>query len=93
MERLIADKEQDKQRGAAEFIAGVIGGMFSTTYGEPSNNQINGSTGSKHWPMSKQSRLWEWFTPFIKEIFKNIKTDTLSIWTSFLEVRRKAALM
>jgi len=31
MERLIADKEQDKQRGAAEFIAGVIGGKFSTT--------------------------------------------------------------
>ncbi|KAF8624763.1 hypothetical protein AX15_005657 [Amanita polypyramis BW_CC] len=66
LERLVADKEQDKQRGAAEFLAGVIG-------------------GSKHWPISKQLRLWEWFIPFIGQILKDIKTDTLSVWTSFLE--------
>ncbi|KAK2462050.1 hypothetical protein APHAL10511_006513 [Amanita phalloides] len=66
IESLLANKEQNKQRGAAEFLAGVIG-------------------GSKHWPMSKQLCLWKWFTPFIRQIFKDIKTDTLSIWTSFLE--------
>lgn len=43
--------------------------------------------GSKHWPTKKQEDLWKWFNPFIKQIFgQNIKTDTLMIWTSFLEV-------
>ncbi|KAF9568562.1 hypothetical protein CPC08DRAFT_679680 [Agrocybe pediades] len=67
VERLIADKDRDKQRAAAEFLAGVLG-------------------GSKHWPMQKQDVLWKWVTPHISTIFlQNIKTDTLSIWTSFLE--------
>jgi hypothetical protein len=43
--------------------------------------------GSKHWPTDAQQRLWEWFKPFMKQIFgQNIQTDTLMIWTSFLEV-------
>ena len=43
--------------------------------------------GSKHWPTDKQDVLWTWFTPHITTIFRqNIKTDTLTIWTSFLEV-------
>lgn len=29
LEELIADKEQDKQRAAAEFLAGVLNGEFS----------------------------------------------------------------
>jgi proteasome activator subunit 4 len=66
LERLITDKEQNKQRGAAEFLAGVIG-------------------GSKQWPITKQRGLWNWLQPHIHQIFKNIKTDTLSIWTSCLE--------
>lgn len=67
VEKLISDTDQNKQRGAAELIGGVIG-------------------GSKHWPVEKQRRLWEWFQPHMKKIFKqNIKTDTLPIWTSFLE--------
>jgi hypothetical protein len=33
-------------------------------------------------------KMWNWFTPNITKIFKqNIKTDTLPVWTSFLEVR------
>jgi proteasome activator subunit 4 len=36
--------------------------------------------------MSKQDALWQWFTPHISTIFgQNIKSDTLAIWTSFLE--------
>ncbi|RDB28522.1 Proteasome activator complex subunit 4 [Hypsizygus marmoreus] len=67
MEKMIADKDQDTQRAAAELIAGVIG-------------------GSKHWPTSKQQKLWEWFTPMMGKILRqNIKTDTMMIWTSFLE--------
>ncbi|GLB36425.1 putative protein with domain of unknown function (DUF3437) [Lyophyllum shimeji] len=67
MEKMIKDKDQNKQRAAAELVAGVIG-------------------GSKHWPTAKQQNLWKWFTPFISQIFgQNIKTDTLSIWTSFCE--------
>ncbi|KAF9535513.1 hypothetical protein CPB83DRAFT_841889 [Crepidotus variabilis] len=66
-EKLIADKDQNKQRAAAELLAGVLG-------------------GSKHWPQSKQDALWKWFKPKIPVILhKNIKSDTLSIWTSFLE--------
>ncbi|KAF9014988.1 hypothetical protein BDQ17DRAFT_1418116 [Cyathus striatus] len=66
-ESMILDKDQNKQRAAAELLAGVLG-------------------GSKHWPASKQEKLWKWFKPHIKIIFsKNIKTDTLMIWTSFLE--------
>jgi len=43
--------------------------------------------GSKHWPTDKQDTLWAWFVPYIPTIFReNIKSDTLSIWSSFLEV-------
>ncbi|KAH9487110.1 Proteasome activator complex subunit 4 [Psilocybe cubensis] len=67
VEAAIADKDQNKQRAAAEFLAGILG-------------------GSKHWPIDKQDALWKWFTPYIPIIFvQNIKSDTLSIWTSFLE--------
>ena len=45
--------------------------------------------GSKHWPTEAQRKLWEWFTPLIKKILgQNIKTDTLMIWSTFLEVCR-----
>ena len=45
------------------------------------------SQGSKHWPIDKQNVLWSWFTPHITTIFRqNIKTDTLTIWVSFLGV-------
>ncbi|KAJ7630634.1 hypothetical protein FB45DRAFT_1027837 [Roridomyces roridus] len=41
---------------------------------------------SKHWPLSKQDMLWKWFKPIMADIFgPNLKTDTVSIWTSFLE--------
>lgn len=46
------------------------------------------SPASKHWSVEKQTKIWNWFTPNINKIFKqNIKTDTLPVWTSFLEVR------
>ncbi|KAF8807238.1 hypothetical protein BYT27DRAFT_7232792 [Phlegmacium glaucopus] len=67
VENLIADKDHNKQRAAAEFLAGILG-------------------GSKHWPTDKQDVLWIWFIPHMTTIFRqNIKTDTLTIWASFLE--------
>ncbi|KAK0473258.1 hypothetical protein IW261DRAFT_1553160 [Armillaria novae-zelandiae] len=67
LEALIVDREPDKQRAAAELIAGVLG-------------------GSKHWPLNKQKVLWAWFKPLIKQIINtNLKSDTLLVWTSFLE--------
>lgn len=67
LESLIKDKDQNKQRAAAEILAGLL-------------------NGSKHWPSSKQDKLWVWFTPHIDTILrKNIKSDTISIWSSFLE--------
>ncbi|KAJ7462702.1 hypothetical protein B0H11DRAFT_2310714 [Mycena galericulata] len=67
LDTLMSDKEPDKQRALAEFIAGLIG-------------------GSKHWPLSKQDLLWQWFQPIMVDIFgPNLKTDTVAIWASFLE--------
>ncbi|KAK1232607.1 Proteasome activator BLM10 [Marasmius sp. AFHP31] len=67
IESLLAEKEPDKQRAAAELIAGVIG-------------------GSKHWPLDKQKAFWEWYKPYIAKTFgPNLKSDTVGIWTSFLE--------
>lgn len=67
IEKLISDKDQNKQRGAAELLAGLLG-------------------GSKHWPTDAQDRLWAWFTPILDQVLgTNVKTDTLTIWSSFLE--------
>ncbi|KZT40114.1 hypothetical protein SISSUDRAFT_983884 [Sistotremastrum suecicum HHB10207 ss-3] len=42
--------------------------------------------GSKHWSQSAQTRLWAWLTPLIpKMLDENVKTDTVPVWTSFLE--------
>ncbi|KAL0579785.1 Proteasome activator BLM10 [Marasmius crinis-equi] len=67
LESLLAEKEPDKQRAAAELLAGVIG-------------------GSKHWPLEKQKALWKWYKPYIAKTFgPNLKSDTVGIWTSFIE--------
>ncbi|KAI0050704.1 hypothetical protein FA95DRAFT_1581074 [Auriscalpium vulgare] len=67
VEELIEDTDQNKQRGAAEFLAGLL-------------------NGTKHWPAASQKRVWDWAMPIIKKTFgTRIKTDTLPIWTSFVE--------
>ena len=59
--------DQNKQRAAAELLAGVLGGM-------------------KHWPLEKQNKIWDWLRPFLDKILgSNVKSDTLLVWTSFLE--------
>jgi proteasome activator subunit 4 len=43
--------------------------------------------GSKHWGMGAQNKVWDWFEPYMDLVLRdNLKTDTLPIWTSFLEV-------
>ena len=70
IEDLLNDVDQNKQRAAAELLAGVIG-------------------GSKHWPVDAQERLWTWLTPKLTKVLtSSVKTDTLLVWTSFLEVFR-----
>ncbi|GBE78103.1 hypothetical protein SCP_0109850 [Sparassis crispa] len=66
LEDLIADEDKNKQRAAAELLAGLFG-------------------GSKHWPINKQVKLWEWFIPRMKTVLGQKSNDTLPIWTSFLE--------
>jgi proteasome activator subunit 4 len=84
VESLIADKDQNKQRAAAEFLAGILGGQLSIISCE---KIVELQQGSKHWPTDKQDALWTWFIPHMTTIFRqNIKTDTLAIWASFLEV-------
>lgn len=68
IEELLDDTDQNKQRAAAELLAGLVG-------------------GSKHWTQKAQQRLWNWLTPLIpRALGSNVKPDTLTIWTSFLEV-------
>lgn len=66
LETLLADKDKNKQRAAADFLAGLF-------------------AGSKHWPLEKQAKLWEWFKPHMHTVFGPKSNDTLPIWTSFLE--------
>src|SRR5258708_5319264 len=83
---LLEDTDENKQRGAAELLAGLIGGARSSTIIRGCS--ADSPPGSKHWPMPAQQRLWAWVTPLIpKFLGSNVKTDTLMIWTSFLEVR------
>jgi len=78
------EKDQDKQRAAAELLAGLLGGEITS---KTSLFIPDPPVGSKHWPTNAQERLWEWYTPYIQKLFnQNIKTDTIPIWTSFLEV-------
>jgi proteasome activator subunit 4 len=83
LETLLADQDKNKQRAAAELLAGVLNGK-----------QLNNVkfcmltvAGSKHWPQETQDRIWQWFTPYIKKTLgQNMKTETVPIWTSFVEV-------
>ncbi|KAG6837040.1 hypothetical protein H0H93_015903 [Arthromyces matolae] len=83
METLLENKDQNKQRAAAEFVAGVISGKETLLSRKSAIS--HGNKGSKHWPTVKQEKLWKWFKPFLKQVLANIKTDTLMIWTSFFE--------
>lgn len=66
--KFLKTDDQNKQRAAAELLAGVIG-------------------GSKHWTQENQARLWVWLIPLFPQMLgSNVKPDTLTIWTSFLEV-------
>ena len=84
VEKLLDDKDKNKQRGAAEFIAGLLGGKYPpSTLGL---NNIQCFAGSKHWPTDQQIKLWEWLKPYLPTILGQRNNETVSIWTSFLEV-------
>ena len=87
VEKYITVADKDKQRGTAELIAGVLSGERSFYLITVFMTYV-AFQASKHWSVEKQTRIWNWFAPNINKIFKrNIKTDTLPVWTSFLEVR------
>jgi len=93
IEKYITVADKDKQRGAAELLAGILSGKhpchFTMVFMTHANFQA-----SKHWSVEKQTKMWNWFAPNMGMIFKqNIKTDTLPVWTSFLEVRRDTGLI
>lgn len=41
--------------------------------------------GSKHWPLQKQKRIWEWLTPKLKGIFEGITPETQVAWEMCVE--------
>lgn len=83
LETLLADKDKNKQRGAAELLAGLICGMLSVL----SNIlDLDMPRGSKHWPSNDQTKLWEWFKPHLRRVFSQSNNDMVTIWTSFFEV-------
>ena len=67
LQPLLADSDQNKQRAAAELLAGLLG-------------------GSKHWKIDAQNQLWDWLTPLLPRVYDHIRTNTLTTWTTFLEV-------
>ena len=87
IEKYIVVADKDQQRGAAELLAGMLSGK-SPCYFKTVSTTYMTFQASKHWSVEKQTKIWNWLTPNIHMIFKqNIKTDTLPVWTSFLEVR------
>lgn len=83
IEELIQNPDQNKQRGAAEFLAGLLNGKTDFLL----SKRLSKKTGAKHWPMHSQKELWDWAMPLLKTTFDSkIKTDTLPVWMSFLEV-------
>lgn len=38
--------------------------------------------------MDAQVKLWKWFTPHMKTIFSQKSNESLSVWSSFFEVRQ-----
>ena len=36
--------------------------------------------GSKHWPLQKQKRVWDWLTPLLPSIFDGITPETQVAW-------------
>jgi proteasome activator subunit 4 len=80
---LLADQDKNKQRAAAELLAGVLNGEQVTDV----NFCMLTVAGSKHWPQEAQDRIWQWFAPYIKKTLgQSMKTETVPIWTSFVEV-------
>jgi proteasome activator subunit 4 len=87
IEKHITVADKDKQRGAAELLAGMLSGKYSF-YSTTILMAYVTFQASEHWSVEKQTKIWNWLTPNINKIFRqNIKTDTLTVWTSFLEVR------
>ena len=92
IEKYLTVADKDKQRGAAELLAGMLSGERSCDFMMAFMTYAN-HQASKHWSVEKQTKMWDWFAPNMASIFKqNIKTDTLPVWTSFLEVRRDTSL-
>lgn len=93
IEKYITVADKDKQRGAAEMLAGMLSGEYLRYFTTISATYMT-FQASKHWSVEKQTKIWNWFTPNINKIFnQNIKTDTLPVWTSFLEVRMEMCLI
>lgn len=83
LETLLADQDKNKQRAAAELLAGVLNGE-QLTYVKFCMLTV---AGSKHWPQEAQDQIWQWFTPYIKKTLdQSMKTETVPIWTSFVGV-------
>jgi len=83
IEELIQNPDQNKQRGAAEFLAGLLNGKTDFLL----VTRFSKRAGAKHWPMHSQKALWDWAMPLLKTTLDTrIKTDTLPVWMSFLEV-------
>ncbi|KAF7784715.1 hypothetical protein Agabi119p4_880 [Agaricus bisporus var. burnettii] len=40
--------------------------------------------GSKHWPQNKKSHLWNWTVERFKNVFNNIKPETVTFWESLI---------
>lgn len=60
----------DKDRHKQRAAGELIGGMVR---------------GSKHWPLQKQQRIWDWLTPLLPAIFEGVTPETQSAWEMLCE--------
>ena len=41
--------------------------------------------GSKHWPLEKQKKIWDWVTPLLPSIFEGVTPETQTSWEMFCD--------
>lgn len=67
---ILEDLIADKDRHKQRAAGELIGGMVR---------------GSKHWPLQKQKRIWDWLTPLLPSIFEGVTPETQTAWEMLCE--------
>ena len=70
VQELVTDMMTDNDRHKQRASAEIIGGIMR---------------GAKHWPLSKQKKVYDWLAPMWQKIFDSINLDTQPAWEMMVE--------